>query len=110
MDDITRSEELNNNGPSFSRVTKEFRSSTQKIMVRYCHAEEINVLRQRDLVQKQTFLGKIKHLKIKGLNLELLEKTHSYIEHNIDELYKLFKKKDPEPKTEKTLREIIFAE
>lgn len=52
MDDITRSEELNNNGPSFSRVTKEFRSSTRKIMVRYCHAEEINVLRQRDLVQK----------------------------------------------------------
>ena len=45
MDDITRSEELNNNGPSFSRVTKEFRSSTRKIMIRYCHAEEINVLR-----------------------------------------------------------------
>lgn len=104
MDDITRSEELNNNGPSFSRVTKEFRSSTRKIMIRYCHKEEINVLRQRDLNQKQTFLGKMKHLKIKGLNLQLLEKTHSFIEHNIDQLYQHHKLIEPEPKSEKTLR------
>lgn len=36
--------------------------------------------------------------------------VHSFIEHNIDTLYHLYKKADPEPKAEKTLREIIFAE
>lgn len=49
-------------------------------------------------------------MKINGLNIQLLEKTHSFIEHNIDMLYDIYKKADPEPKVGKTLREIIFAE
>lgn len=114
MDDITRSEELNNNGPSYSRVTKEFRSSTRKIMIRYCHAEEVNVLRQRDLNIKQTFLAKMKHLKLQGLNQSLMERTHSFVEQNIDMLYEIHCGKErPEAKSAgvgKTLREIIFAD
>ena len=39
-----------------------------------------------------------------------MERTHSFIEQNIDELYTVHKKERPEPKQGKTLREIIFAE
>lgn len=39
-----------------------------------------------------------------------MERTHSFIESNIDELYQKHRKVQPEPKHGKTLREIIFAE
>lgn len=80
MDDITRSEDMANISASYSRVTKEFRSATRRIMIRYCHRDEVQVLRQRDINMKQTFLGKLEHLKLMGRNRQLLGKTHAFIE------------------------------
>ena len=87
MDDITRSEDMTNNIASYSRVTKEFRSATRKLMIRYCSSEEVSTLRQKDLNVKKTFLGQLSHLKIKGTSLDVIEKMHSFIEKNIDQLY-----------------------
>lgn len=40
---------MTNNIASFSRVTKEFRSASRKIMIRYCSSDEVCLLRYRDI-------------------------------------------------------------
>lgn len=48
--------------PRFYRQSRRFRAETRQIVLRYCRPEEINVVRQRAILVKSSFLSKLEFL------------------------------------------------
>ena len=61
-------------------MDKTYRRKSEKLNIRFCKEQEVNDKRQIDIMEKSTFLAKMKILKRVGQNNEILAKTERWLE------------------------------
>ena len=56
--------------------------SNEKLILRFCKADEVGEKRQNNLNAKSTFLSKIKHMRQKGKKFDMMMLCHNWVEKN----------------------------
>jgi hypothetical protein len=86
QDERLRSQAFPDDLPRFFRQSRRFRAETRQLVLRYCRPEEINVLRQRAILVKSSFLSKLEFMQGLGLKDQLMAQLEGAIDEKIEEI------------------------
>jgi len=72
------------------------------LVIIYCNSANVQRKRQKNMLMKSKFLGKLCHLKHQGKKHHMMQKVESWIDENLDELYERRINNNDNPALQKT--------
>ena len=113
QEELQRLQVVSGGHNEIQQLQKQMRQNARNLILRYCCAAEINKMRQKLLIIKSSFLGKLQYLKALGRKNELMIKAESWIDENLEVLYENYRsslKNKKQKKRTLSYRETLFKD